>query len=123
MKMFISSILNYSLSILVDGAVRRVMFTNKGKPFNYGYYVTSDERLIDALKQHPNYNKVFSLREEDKRSEEPKKEYAAVYENVKRTQEANKILEDIYNVPKSSLKSKEDALKAAEDLNISFPNL
>jgi hypothetical protein len=123
MKMFISSILNYSLSIVVNGATRRVRFVSKGRPFHYGYFVTADEELIEALKKHPNYGVLFSLKEEDNVEETPQREYAAVYENVKRTQEANKILVDEYNVPKENLKSKEDALKVADELNISFPNL
>lgn len=123
MKMFISSILNYSLSIVVNGATRRVRFVSKGRPFHYGYFVTADEELVEALKKHPNYGVLFSLKEEDNVQETPQREYAAVYENVKRTQEANKILVDEYNVPKEKLKSKEDAFKVADELNISFPNL
>jgi hypothetical protein len=121
--MFISSILNYSLSIVVNGATRRVRFVSKGRPFHYGYFVTSDKELIEALKKHPNYGVLFSLKEEDNVEETPQREYAAVYENVKRTQEANKILVEEYDVPKENLKSKEDALKVADELNISFPNL
>ena len=123
MKMFISSILNYSLSIVVNGATRRVRFVSKGRPFHYGYFVTADKELIEALKKHPNYGVLFSLKEEDDVEETPQREYVAVYENVKRTQEANKILVEKYNVPKENLKSKEDALKVADELNISFPNL
>lgn len=123
MKMFISSILNYSLSIVVNGATRRVRFVSKGRPFHYGYFVTADKELIEALKKHPNYGVLFSLKEEDNVEETPQREYAAVYENVKRTQEANKILVEEYDVPKENLKSKEDALKVADELNISFPNL
>lgn len=123
MRMFISSILNYSLSIVVNGATRRVRFVSKGRPFHYGYFVTADAELIEALKKHPNYGKIFTLKEEDHAEEQPQREYAAVYENVKRTQEANKILVETYEVPKENLKSKEDALKVAEELNISFPNL
>jgi hypothetical protein len=123
MKMFISSILNYSLSIVVNGATRRVRFVSKGRPFHYGYFVTADNELIEALKKHPNYGVLFSLKEEDNVEETPQREYAAVYENVKRTQEANKILVEEYEVPKENLKSKEDALKVADELNISFPNL
>jgi hypothetical protein len=123
MKMFISSILNYSLSIVVNGATRRVRFVSKGRPYHYGYFVTADNELIEALKKHPNYGVLFSLKEEDNVKEAPQREYAAVYENVKRTQEANKILVEEYGLDKEQLKSKADALAAADKLNIHFPNL
>ena len=98
-------------------------FVSKGRPFHYGYFVTNDKELIEALKKHPNYGKIFQLQDEEEKEETPKREYAAVYENVKRTQEANKILMENYDISKEKLQSKADALKIADELNISFPNL
>lgn len=123
MTIFISSILNYSTSMVVDGATYHISFTNRGKPYNYGYYVCSNDRLAEALQKHPDYGKYFRLQDEQK--EEPKVErvYNKVYADVKRTQEANKILVEEYGFEKEQLKSKADALNAADKLNIHFPNL
>jgi hypothetical protein len=62
---------------------------------------------------------------QEEKKEEPKVErvYNKVYADVKRTQEANKILVEEYGFEKEQLKSKADALNAADKLNIHFPNL
>jgi hypothetical protein len=123
MTVFISSILNYSTSMVVDGATYHISFTNRGKPYNYGYYVCGNDKLAKALEKHPEYGKYFRLQEEKKVEPKVERVYNKVYEEVKRTQEANKILVDEYGVEKDQLKSKADALSIADKLNIHFPNL
>jgi hypothetical protein len=107
----------------VDGATYRISFTNRGKPFNYGYYVCTNDVLAKALLKHPDYGKIFKAKEEEQAVVEAPREYTKVYEDVKRTQEANKILVEEYGLDKEQLKSKADALAAADKLNIHFPNL
>lgn len=123
MVTFISNILNYSTSMKIDGATRYISFINRGKPYNYGYFNCYDDKLADALKKHPDYNRVFHIKEEEEKPIVEEVEYDAVYEDIKRTQEANKLLVEKYNVNKESLKSKANALETAKKLNISFPNL
>ena len=122
MTTFISKIQQYSTCIVMDGATYRIEFTAKGRPYLYGYYVCHNDKLAEALKKHPAYGTIFKEQEEEK-SVESKKEYKAVYEEVTRTQAANKILAEEYGINKDRLKSKEDALRIAGELNISFPNL
>lgn len=122
MKYFISKVLRYSTSVIVDGASCRVQFLYKGRPFQYGYYACTNDKIAEALKKHPSYGKTFFLKDEEEPVKEAK-EYNATYEEVSRTQSANKILVEVYGIDKDRLKSKEDALKVAEELNISFPNL
>ena len=122
MTIFISKIQQYSTCIVMDGATYRIEFTAKGKPYLYGYYVCHNDKLADALKKHPMYGEIFEAQEEQKQVES-KKEYKAVYEDVTRTQAANKILVETYGVDKDKLKSKDDALRIADELLVSFPNL
>lgn len=100
-----------------------ISFTPKGAPDFYGYYYTSDEAEIQALREHPYFGSIITLPEEEEEVVEPKKEYKATYEEVKRTQDANKVLIEKYGIAKEQLKSKADAVRIAEELNISFPNL
>ena len=122
MRIFISKIQQYSTCIVMDGATYRIEFTAKGRPYLYGYYVCHNDKLADALKKHPKYGEIFEAQEEQKQVES-KKEYKAVYEDVTRTQAANKILVETYGVDKDKLKSKDDALRIADELLVSFPNL
>lgn len=123
MVTFISNILNYSTSMKIDGATRYISFINRGKPYNYGYFICYDDKLAEALKKHPDYGNMFHIKEEERKPVVEEVKYDAVYEDVKRTQEANKLLIERYQVDKESLKSKANALEAAKKLNISFPNL
>lgn len=122
MTIFNSSIRCYSTSVLVDGTTRYVHFTDRGRPFSSGYYVCKEEALAEALKKHPEFGHIITIQKKETASVVEKK-YEEVYNEVKRTQEANKILVEKYGVNKETLKGKQDALNAAESLNISFPNL
>lgn len=122
MTIFISKIQQYSTCIILDGSTYRIEFTAKGRPYHYGYYVCKSDKLAEALKKHPAYGDIFKEQVEEE-NEELKKEYKAVYEDVTRTQSANKILVETYGIDKDKLKSKEDALRIAEELLVSFPNL
>lgn len=123
MKVFISNVQSYVTTIIVDGIPKRIAFEAKGKPYFHGEFITYDEKLANALTHHPQYGEVFSLQGEDKKVEEEKRTYNAVYDEVKKTQEAVQVLMDKYNLKKEGLRSKNDVLQAADELNISFPNL
>ena len=123
MTIFISNILSYSTCMVVDGATYHISFVNRGRPYNFGYYVCTNDKLAAALKHHPEYGKIFYAQEEEQEAVVEERVYNKVYEDVKRTQEANKILVEEYGLEKDQLKSKADALAAADKLNISFPNL
>lgn len=100
-----------------------VTFRDKGAAYGYGVYVCTDPKIAACIEAHPDYGSIITKEETEEVVEKVETEYKAVYPDAKRTQEANRILVNEYGYDKEKLKSKEDALKAAEELNISFPNL
>lgn len=124
MIVFKSKIRNYSTFVKVDSATRRISFRDRGLLDSFGYYICTSETVAAALRKHPAYGDVITCEEDETKAEEaPARVYDATYPDVKRTQEANKILVEQYGVPKEQLKSKADALAKADELNIAFPNL
>jgi len=128
MKVYKSNLRSYGFCVKVNGVRKRIHFEDLGDPYFYGVFRCFDNKLAEAIEKYPTFGKTFFLMEDDcaKKTEsaeveEPK--FAAVYEDVKRTQEANKILVNEYGIEKSQLSSKEDALRIAKELNINFPNL
>lgn len=112
------------MSLPMGGGTRVVRFRDMGAHANCGVYVTGDAAVAAAIESHPDYGRYFYL--ESGTIEEasvPARVYDKVYEEVRRTQEANKVLVQEYGIDKEVLKSKEDALRVADGLNISFPNL
>lgn len=124
MIVFKSKIRNYSTFVKVDGATRRISFRDRGLLDSFGYYICTSDAVASALRKHPAYGDIILCADEDKPAEEaPARVYDAVYPDVRRTQEANTVLQETYGVDKELLKSKADALKKADELNIAFPNL
>lgn len=124
MKRYLSTERIKVLSLRVGGALRTVRFHDMGAHRNCGVYVTNDASVAAAIEAHPDYGRYFYLESGTIESEVvPARVYDKVYEEVRRTQEANKVLVQEYGIDKEVLKSKEDALHAADKLNIGFPNL
>lgn len=125
MTTFHSLIPNLLVPIKVDGHVRYLKFVPKGRPYKYGYLYLGDEKEIAALKNHPDFGSIITIAHEDNtpQVEQEVKEYAKVYPDVTKTQEAKQILKDEYDYPIETITSKAAAKAAAEELNISFPNL
>lgn len=126
MYTFHSTIRNYLTWVSVGGRSVRVRFADTGGGIPFGVFRTADARVAEAIRKHPHFGRSITEQqappEED---EQPKDErqYAAIYPGVTRTQEANRILSEQYAVSRDTLKSKADALREADRLNISFPNL
>lgn len=110
--------------VLVNGRIVTIKFTERTQSDSYGFYFTTSEAVAKAIKKHPDYGKSF---EEVPSIAKPKVEKVvkpdAVYEEVKTTQQAQKILVDKYGIDGSLINSKTDAKRYAKELNISFPNL
>lgn len=126
MKRYISTEREKLATIRVNGKTVYVRFRDMGKRLNRGVYVTNNADIADALEKDPNFGKYFFLESGTIETGEdvPQQHiYDKEYPDVRRTQEANKILINEYGVSKEELNSKEDALHIAEKLNILFPNL
>jgi len=124
MKIYKSEIRSAIYHVKANGIDVKVKFYDKGEPYCYGVYRCNDKDVCKAIEALPDFGNVISILKEEK-EEEPAvaKTYDKVYADVKRTQDANKILVSEYGIDKATLNSKADALNAAEKLNISFPNL
>ena len=124
MKKYLSIERVKTIFIPVAGEMYSVRFRDMGQKANCGVFVTNDKNVADALERHPDFNKYFFIESGDVEEEpKPARIFDKEYPDVHRTQEANKVLVSEYGIDKETLKSKEDALFAAEKLNISFPNL
>ncbi len=124
MAIFLSAIPNLSTSLRVNGAIYRIRFVPRDKPYYNGIFATSDKPLVAAIRKHPYFGSVITEQVDDIiiPQEEPKV-YAAVYTDITKSQDAKDILVSKYNARADSLTSKAAIRQAAEELNISFPNL
>lgn len=124
MVVFHSIIPSLSISINIDGYVRYFRFTPKGRPYKYGYLYVDTEKEVRALKHHPDFGTIITIAEDDTpKIEEPEKTPLKIYTEVTKTQEAKTILKEEYDYPVEKITSKVAAKAAADELNISFPNL
>lgn len=125
MKIYKCDFRGYAFTVRPEGGSRtRVVFEDTGAPYYYGRYYCTDEKVAKAIEAREEFGNTIHILEEDTPVETEKPhEYEAVYDAVKRTQEANKILVAEYGIDKDKLTSKEDALRYAKELNIYFPNL
>lgn len=124
MAIFLSSIPSLSTSMRVDGAIYRIRFIPRDKPYSNGIFAVSDKSLIAAIRKHPYFGTVITEQYEPAAAtiEEPKT-YTATYPEVTKSQEAKDILVSKYNAAADTLTNKAAIRNAAEELNISFPNL
>lgn len=122
---FISQMKSLCFTLQAKGRDHYISFVPKGKPWTHGYSNISDPDVIEAIKKHPMFGSVITIEESEKPQEEKaEKVPTAVFENVKKTQDAKKILKaEPYNIDETKIINKEDALRFADELNISFPNL
>lgn len=124
MAIFLSTIPNLSTSMRIDGAVYGIRFVPRDKPYNNGMFAVSDTKLVRAIRKHPYYGSVITeMKEETAAPVEEKKEYAASYPDVTKSQDAKEILVSQYGVDANVLTNKAAIKKSAEELNIDFPNL
>lgn len=123
MKTYKSIYRNQILHIPVQGVSVRIKFEDEGRPYNCSYYNTDNEDIQKGIETHPVFGKSIFLYKEEKEEAQEERKFDKVYDSVKRTQDANKILVTEYGVDKDLLSTKSDALAFADKLNISFPNL
>ena len=106
--------------------IRPIIDAREGMLDVRGSLEEQTRRMAEAVRKHPHFGRSITERqappEEDGQPKDERR-YAAIYPGVTRTQEANRILTEQYAVPRESLKSKADALREADRLNVSFPNL
>ena len=114
---------NLTTFLIVNGRLATIQFSTRGTSDDYGYYTAYNPAIGAALRKHPQYGSLFELEQEEKHIETVIIPPSAVYEKVKNTQQAQKILVEVYNIDKSKINSKSDAQRFAKELNISFPNL
>lgn len=108
----------------IDGAIYSIRFVPRDKPYSDGIYAVSDAKLIRAIRKHPYFGSVITEMEEETAAPvEEKKEFAASYPDVTKSQDAKEILVSRYGVDADVLTNKAAIRKSAEELNISFPNL
>lgn len=126
MIIFKSGIERLSMTVVLkDGRHEFVSFEPNGYPETHGEYYCYDNEVAEAIKKLPEFGTVITV-EGDESVIEPEVEvaqYVAEYPDVKRTQDANKILVNEYGVDRATLSSREEALEAAKLLHINFPNL
>ncbi len=126
MAIFLSTIPNLSTSMRVKGAIYRIQFVPRDKPYNNGIFAVSDTALVSAIRKHPYFGNVITELHEETAApatSENKKAYVATFPDVTKSQEAKEILVSKYNVSAETLTNKAAVKNAAEELNISFPNL
>lgn len=126
MAIFLSNIPGLSTSMRIKGSVYRIKFTPREKPYNnVGVYATRDTDVINALRKHPYFGSFITEQVDETPAEvqAEKKEFAASYAYVTKSQEAKEILVSKHGADASTLTNKAAIKKAAEDLNIDFPNL
>ncbi len=124
MAVFFSTISNLSTSMRVNGAIYRIRFVPRDKPYCNGLFAVSDPSLVAAIRKHPYFGTVITEQSEPSvvPADKPKA-YAATYPDVTKSQDAKDILVSKYHAAADALTSKAAIRQAAEALNISFPNL
>ncbi len=124
MAIFLSTIPNLSTSMRIEGAVYSIRFVPRDKPYSNGIFAVSDTKLVRAIRKHPYYGSVITEMEEETAAPvEEKKEFAASYPDITKSQDAKEILVSQYGVDADVLTNKAAIKKSAEELNIDFPNL
>jgi len=126
MAIFLSTIPGLSTSLRVKGAIYRIKFVPRDKPYNNGILAIQDDSVAAALRKHPYFGNIITEQvDETPVVQEPEKKlFVAEYPEVTKSQEAIAILAEKHGVTDAAgLKTKAAIKKVAEDLNISFPNL
>lgn len=125
MTEFRTKLNNLVTYVRVKGTLVTVKFSARTKSDAYGLYSTNNNAVVAALKKHPDFGKGFELVASATKAPAAKAQAKpkAIYEDVKNTQQAQKVLAEQYGVNPDSVATKEDAKRFAKELNISFPNL
>lgn len=124
MTEFRTKLNNLVTYVMVKDSLVTVKFSARTKSDAYGLYSTNNNAVVAALKKHPDFGKGFELVEPKKApAAKAKAKPKAIYEDVKTTQQAQKVLAEQYGVNPDDVATKEDAKRFAKELNISFPNL
>lgn len=124
MKTYFSKGRNYIANVNVNGKPVFVKFRDMGQYLNRGVFSTNDPDLAKALESSPRFNECFFLDGgKIEVIEEPKpRKYDYTYQ-VKRTQDAIRILVECHNIEQGTIKTRQEVLEKADELNIAFPNL
>lgn len=125
MAIFLSTIPNLSTSIRVNGAIYRIKFIPRDKPYSNGLFAVSEQDVVNAIRRHPYFGNVITEMVEEGSTpvEIKKKEFSATYPEITKSQDAKEILVNKYKVNNDILINKATIKKAADELNIDFPNL
>ena len=124
MKTYFSKGRNYIANVNVNGKPVFVKFRDMGQYLNRGVFSTNDPDLAKALESSPRFNECFFLdggKIEVIEETKPRK-YDYTYQ-VKRTQDAIRILVECHNIEQGTIKTRQEVLEKADELNIAFPNL
>ena len=125
MAIFYSKIPGLSTSMRIKGAVYRIKFVPRDKPYNdVGLLAVGDPVLANAIRKHPYFGTVITELEEPKQeqAQETTKLYVASYPEVTGSQQAIAILVEKHGADASVLKGKAAVKEAAEKLNVEFSN-
>lgn len=126
MAIFHSKVPGLSTSMRINGAIYRIKFVPREKPYNdTGMLAVGDPVLANAIRKLPYYGKIITEVEESAPvQEEPQKEeYVASYPGVTGSQQAIAILVEKHGADATNLKGKAAVKEAAAKLHIEFPNL
>ena len=109
------------------GKVRPIRFRDQGAYLRTSIISVTDPVLANAIESHPQYGSLFFKESGDlQKVETPAGDvhvFNKVYSHVKRTQLAIEVLVKEYGVKRTDIPRKEDVIRKACELNISFPNL
>lgn len=123
---FKSTVKSYTVFVtLDDNTSRKVSFSQFSNMQNYGMYYCHNDKIAEGIRKLPTFGSIITEIEEKAKDVQASnvRQYQATYPDVRRTQEANKVLVNKYGVDETTLRTKADAVAAAEKLNICFPNL
>ena len=108
----------------VNGAVYRIKFVPRERPYNTGLLAVGNPILADAIRKHPYFGTVITeVQEEQEPEQEAQKTYEASYPGVTSAQQAADILVTNHGADPTKVKGKAAVKEMAEKLNIEFPNL
>lgn len=115
-----------TLFFKINNHIKSVHFTDMGTTSKEGVFSTDSEALANAMLKSKQSGRLYYLASGEKKEsapDAPKVEPVATYPEVKRVQDAIKILVEKYEIEEDTISNKSDVKRIAHSLNISFPSL
>lgn len=110
----------------INKHTRSVHFTDMGTTSKEGVFSTDSEALASAMLKSKQCGRLYYLasgKKKESAPDSPNVEPIATYPEVKRVQDAIKILVEKYEIEEDTISNKSDVKRIARSLNISFPGL